>query len=198
MVENIKVEDYLKLDHITFNKWNSNTIGLKDPIGATLTLDNVHDDLGHHGNNSKPGDWEDKIIESTKIEISGSDTNIEDVLNTYSKCIEIDPTSSDSGNIPYTIPDNTTVCYVKDCFPGTCVPGLNNLLDQSSASLDTFITTVSTQAKLSNPMKDSSNALGVQNKNLLYTAYFNFDLLIFKYIYENYNLSTIPQYESMS
>jgi hypothetical protein len=177
--ENVKADDYLEIDKYTFNSWKSFT-PISDPFKATVILDNVHDSLGHHGQKATPGNWEDKIIESTRDK-NDNNLKILDILNTNSKCIIINDNENPHQNIPYKIPDNNEVCYVKDCFPGTCIPGLNNLLDQSCVSLESF----NAKVGLKNPM--TNFPLCTQKNMLFYTAYFNFDLLIFKYIYDKYN-----------
>ena len=182
----------LSIDSTTFRKWdnppNNNPI-----ISATKTIDSVHDELGKEAKKAKPTDWEDKAIEYTKVDAITPPLLIKDTLNTYGKCIVTENANSiDEGKVPYVIPNNNEYCYVKDCFPGSCVPGLNNLLDQSIASLKTFFEQTNSTGLLKNPL-DGNGGLGQQlfkknkgDNRLQYTAYFNYDLLIFRYILENY------------
>ena len=131
MFQQRNVDDYLEIDNNSFRSWDNTLKSTSNPFNATVILDNVHDSLGHHGQKATPGNWEDKIIESTRDK-NDKNLKILDILNTNSKCIIInDKDDNTDGNIPYKIPNNNNVCYVKDCFPGTCIPGLNNLLDQS-------------------------------------------------------------------
>jgi hypothetical protein len=108
---------------------------------------------------------------------------------------------------PYDIPNNNKSCLIRDCFDGTWVPGLNNIFDQAGASLKSFIDYHNTRndwnnpTKLYNPIKHvldvPGNAPQVPGgigqqlffkgiEYLKYTAYFNYDLLWFKYIMEEY------------
>jgi len=137
----------LSIDSGTFNKWDDSrtptTSVSPSPGGVTIilatkTIDSVHDELGKEANKAKPTHWEDKAIENTYVGVVPS-VPIPESLNTYAKCvISEDAQSVDEGKIPYTIPNNNEFCYIKDVFPGVCVPGLNNLLDQSAASLKSF------------------------------------------------------------
>ena len=182
----------LSIDSNTFRKWdnppNNNPI-----ISAAKTIDSVHDELGKEAKKAKPTDWEDKAIEYTTVSAITPPLLIKDTLNTYGKCIVTEnANSTDEGKVPYVIPNNNEHCYIKDCFPGSCVPGLNNLLDQSIASLKTFFEQTNSSGLLKNPL-DGNGGLGQQlfkknngDNRLQYTAYFNYDLLIFKYILENY------------
>lgn len=178
----------LCIDSTTFRKWdtppNNNNL-----IYATKTLDSVHDELGKEAKKARPNDWEDKMIEFTSVETITPPLLIKDILTTYGKCIVAeDSNSKDEGKVPYVIPNNNENCYVKDCFPGGTVPGLNNLLDQSIASLKSFFVNTKTENLLKNPL-NGNGGLGQQlmaknngDNRLQYTAYFNYDLLIFRYI----------------
>ena len=196
----------LSIDIATFNRWGnpptssssvSPSPGSAIPIiTSTKTIDSVHDELGKEAKKAKPNDWEDKVIEYTKVGTQPiSDAQlIPESLNTYAKCVVTENAqSADEGKIPYTIPDNNEVCYIKDCFPGACVPGLNNLLDQSAASLKSFFEQTSSTGLFTNPLK-GGGGLGQQlmKKNisdtrLQFTAYFNYDLLMFRYIIDFFN-----------
>ena len=197
-----KFVNTLSIDSATFNKWDSSPDSTSSVspspdltvkiIKATKTLDSVHDELGKEAIKAKPNDWEDKMIEYTQVGTSPVESAplIPDALNTYAKCVVVQPNSSDEGKVPYTIPNNNEVCYIKDCFMGQCVPGLNNLLDQAGASLDNFLKENTTSLK--SPLK-GDGGLGQQlmtidreDKRLEYTAYFNYDLLMFRYIFDNY------------
>ena len=178
----------LCIDSTTFRKWdtppNNNNI-----IYAAKTLDSVHDELGKEAKKAKPNDWEDKMIEFTSVETITPPLLIKDILSTYGKCIVAeDSNSKDEGKVPYVIPNNNETCYVKDCFPGGTVPGLNNLLDQSVASLKGFFVNTKSENLLKNPLNENGGLgqqLMTKNKEdnrLQYTAYFNYDLLIFRYI----------------
>ena len=182
----------LSIDSNTFRKWD-NPPNNNPVISATKTIDSVHDELGKEATKAKPTDWEDKVIEYTTVDAITPPLLIKDTLNTYGKCIVTEnANSTDEGKVPYVIPNNNEHCYIKDCFPGSCVPGLNNLLDQSIASLKTFFEQTNSSGLLKNPL-DGNGGLGQQlfkknngDNRLQYTAYFNYDLLIFKYILENY------------
>lgn len=197
----------LSIDSATFTRWDnppastssvSPSPGSLSPgsssrpttvINATKTIDSVHDELGKEANKAKPTDWEDKVIEYTQIGVTPS-LLIPESLNTYAKCvISEDAQSLDEGQIPYTIPNNNEFCYIKDVFPGVCVPGLNNLLDQSAASLKSFFEKTGSPG-FKNPLI-GAGGIGQQLMNanstdtrLQFTAYFNYDLLMFLYIFE--------------
>ena len=172
----------------TFIKWGNRVDipGKEDFIEQiTKTTDSVHDELGHEENNPKPKDWEDEMILFTKL----YDLPIYKQLSIYGKCFVVEKDRGDDGGIPWRIPNNNETCYVKDCFAGSCVPGLNNLLDQSAASMQSFLD-ITGEPKLVNPL--NGGGLGQQllarqsvenNINYLpYTAYFNYDVLMFKFI----------------
>jgi hypothetical protein len=191
------VVNTLSIDATTFIKWDSppastNSVSpspgkIVPIINATKTIDSVHDELGKEGKNAKPTDWEDKVIEYTQTGTTPP-LLIPESLNTYAKCvISEDAQSVDEGRIPYTIPNNNEFCYIKDCFPGACVPGLNNLLDQSAASLKSFFEQTGSPG-FTNPLK-GGGGIGQQlmiakpdDTRLQHTAYFNYDLLMFRYI----------------
>ena len=182
----------LSINSETFSKWGTPPPNSGDIITATKTIDSVHDELGKESNKSKPSNWEDKSIEFTTVATIVPNLRIPEILNTYGKCIVVrEDSESDEGKIPYKIPDSNKNCYIKDCFPGSSVPGLNNLLDQSSVSLKTFFEQVK-EPILKNPLQ-GNGGLGQQlfkenisnpelRTKLRYTAYFNYDLLIFRYI----------------
>ena len=201
-----KYANKLCIDNDTFKKWNN--IENKDgepKDGCTFTIDTVHDEI--YQGNTKTRDWEDQAIKFTKILINGNhdhDHYILKSMNTYAKCVIVDETANDQGNIPYNIPDNNTNCYIKDCFPGVCVPGLNNLLDQSEASLNSFFKQHNTPHNplFKNPLS-GNDGVGRQllsNKNdnsLQYTAYFNYDLLMFRYICHKTNPPETPVFPTI-
>jgi len=183
----------LCIDKQTFSQW-AKTKKIKKhankEVCCTFTIDTVHDEI--YQGNTKTRDWEDQAIKFTKILINGNhdhDHYILKSMNTYAKCVIVDETANDEGNIPYNIPDNNTNCYIKDCFPGVCVPGLNNLLDQSEASLKSFFKQHNTPHThlFKNPL-NGNDGVGSQlynnndDNSLQYTAYFNYDLLMFRYI----------------
>jgi len=203
----LNIVNTLSIDSATFTRWDnppastssvSPSPGSLSPgsssrpttvINATKTIDSVHDELGKEANKAKPTDWEDKVIEYTQIGVTPS-LLIPESLNTYAKCvISEDAQSLDEGQIPYTIPNNNEFCYIKDVFPGVCVPGLNNLLDQSAASLKSFFEKTGSPG-FKNPLI-GAGGIGQQLMNanstdtrLQFTAYFNYDLLMFLYIFE--------------
>lgn len=184
-----KYVNTLSIDNNTFTKWDK-PFSNNSIVTATKTIDSVHDELGKEAKKAKPSDWEDKVIENTYLHAISKKLRITEALNIYGKCIVIDANSSDEeGKIPYVIPNNNTHCYIKDCFPGSCVPGLNNLLDQSTASLKSFFEQTQSASYLKNPL-DGHGGLGQQllknkkDNKLQYTAYFNYDLLIYRYIIE--------------
>ena len=196
----------LSIDSGTFTRWDDSrtptTSVSPSPGGvpiilATKTIDSVHDELGKEANNAKPTNWEDKAIENTYVRVDPP-VPIPESLNTYAKCvISEDAQSVDEGKIPYTIPNNNEFCYIKDVFPGVCVPGLNNLLDQSAASLKSFFEKTGFTG-FKNPLI-GAGGIGQQLMNgrsgdpsLQYTAYFNYDLLMFRYIFELFSPNKEP------
>ena len=178
----------LSIDTETFHKLDDRIPANKDSdrkfttITATKTIDSVHDELGKENNKSKPINWEDKCVEYTKIDGSG----ILDVLDIYGSCVVVEANSVSGGEIPYGIPDNNACCYIKDCFPGQCIPGINNLLDQSTATLRTFLEKNFTTG--TNPL-GGGKPLYAQDASFPHTAYFNFDVMLFKYITDKYTPS---------
>lgn len=171
----------------TFIKWSDKLSGSGEFIeNVTKTSDSVHDELGHEENNPKPKDWEDEMILFTKL----YDLPIYKQLSIYGKCFVVEKSSQNEGGIPWKVPNNNETCYVKDCFAGSCVPGLNNLLDQSAASMQSFLDIT---PKLVNPL--NGGGLGQQffskgSINLKYTAYFNYDVLMFKFIIETMSIQS--------
>lgn len=205
----IKRTNNLYLDHTTFSKWAP--INNNDRIGAEKTIDSVHDELSiENPDSTKPAKWEDMLFPNTII--NGSEETVLNKLHS-SKCVVIDndinapnnkciddytkkSESSPNGYTPYLMPDNNNYCYVRDCFKGTCVPGLNNLLDQSSASMMTFLETMSdtyhSEQLTRNPLRQGGlghmlHEINEAYNRLPYTAYYNFDVLIFRYIYNQLN-----------
>jgi len=190
MIANRQGYKTISIDKSTFN----NGVGQNDISGNTVsgdvTLDQVHDEV-FLSRNRKPSKWEDNILLAT----TANNIPILDVINTYGKCVILhNPKISgvideEDKTIPYTIPNNNEVCYIRDCFSGVGIPGLNNIFDQANMSLKSFVeyhnTIEDTQRNIfSSPLSGDGNGLYKQSTNLRYTAYFNYDLLIFKYIYE--------------
>ena len=198
----------LHLDQETFSKWAPiNNV----QIGSEKTIDSVHDELSiENPDSTKPAKWEDMLFPKTIINGSKEtvlnklhssecvviDNDINAPNNKYIDDYTIESKSRPNGYTPYLMPDNNNYCYVRDCFKGTCVPGLNNLLDQSSASMMTFLETMSdtynSKQLNSNPLLYGGlgHMLYDINKTynrLPYTAYYNFDVLIFRYIYNQLN-----------
>lgn len=177
-------------------------------VKAVNAIDVVHDDLA--GVKSKPGPWEDDIFQGTAVNEGGEHQEpICNILSKYGKCVIIQPdsglsgsdvsistaspnsrTNDTEGQSPYRIPDQNVNCFIKDCFPGASVPGLNNLLDQSAASLKTFFKESEfTHGK--NPIHpDSPGGIGEQyeGNSLQHTAYFNYDIFMYKYIKSEHHL----------
>jgi len=166
-------------------------------VNGDVTLDQVHDEI-FESTKGKPSAWEDQILLSTTIN-TDSNTKILSTISSMGKCVKLhDPrvlgaqTQPNEGLIPYTIPDNRVACYIRDCFSGTGIPGLNNIFDQATMSLKSFIEyhnrAVVGAAVFGNPLA-GYGGLGQQlyappaaDAKLKYTAYFNYDLLMFVYI----------------
>jgi hypothetical protein len=216
---NVAISDveYTKISKETTGPWKSSLYTAYNPLSVALPVvlaDNAHDNISHL--NLKSGYLENNMLETTRILLGqqGYQSNplLIDIISSVGKCFEYqDPTGPpinqqafpgyDIGvNTPFDIPDNKLYCLIRDCFPGTWVPGLNNIFDQAGASLKTFIeyhnsrnwTGWTGTTMLRNPVKKTVNnnnagGLGEQLKmighdHLKYTAYFNYDLLWFKYI----------------
>jgi hypothetical protein len=191
----------------------STSIISPNPIGTTVLADNTHDGLSPLC--LKSATVEDNMLTNTVI--VSNQKQILSILSEYGKCIEYkNPMSKKSAHIkqdftvdfnpetaPYDIPNNNKQCFIRDCFDGTWVPGLNNIFDQAGASLKSFIEYHNTRNgwKLDNPIKrftDNTTAVGGINQQLRsfnpaaadylkYTAYFNYDLLLFKFIMDSSN-----------
>jgi len=217
---NVAISDveYTKISKEATGPWKSSLYTAYNPLSVALPVvlaDNAHDNISHL--NLKSGYLENNMLEKTRILLGqpGYQSNplLIDIISSVGKCFAYqDPTGPpinqqafpgyDIGvNTPFDIPDNKLYCLIRDCFPGTWVPGLNNIFDQAGASLKTFIeyhnsrngwTGWNGTTMLRNPVKKTVNnnnagGLGQQLKNigrdyLKYTAYFNYDLLWFKYI----------------
>ena len=165
-------------------------------ITGDVTLDQVHDEI-FISNKKKPSTWEDQILESTTLGHSEEDGDkILENISTIGKCVKLhnhqiigQSSVPTEGQIPYSIPNNNTDCYIRDCFSGTGIPGLNNIFDQANMSLMAFIDYHNKDnAIFTNPLLGSNpGGMGQQyyakgHDHLKYTAYFNYDLLMFKYI----------------
>ena len=184
----------ISIDGPTFNSGVDPNNSSGNTVSGDVTLDQVHDEV-FLSMKRKPSKWEDNILENTKDNPLPSGIPILDVINTYGKCVVLNnpkftnETNKGNSQIPYTIPDNNEVCYIRDCFSGVGIPGLNNIFDQANMSLKSFVdyhtSEVNSSKIFASPLL--GNGLYKQNTpstNLKYTAYFNYDLLIFKYIYE--------------
>ena len=143
--DNKQTYNTISIDNSTFKKGvNKNDI-LSDPVTGDVTLDQVHDQV-FLTNKKKPYNWEDNILKNTVDNPSQDNIPILEVINTYGKCVVlhnpkiyvIDPVEL-VRTIPYTIPDNKNVCYIRDCFSGVGIPGLNNIFDQANMSLRSFV-----------------------------------------------------------
>ena len=202
---------------ITLDEYNkiskgSTRITSPNPIGTTVLADNTHDGLSPLC--LKSATVEDNMIEHTRI--VSNNKRITTILSEYGKCIEYKNPMPKKGvftpqnftldfnpeTAPYDIPNNNKQCFIRDCFDGTWVPGLNNIFDQAGASLKSFIEYHNDRNgwKLDNPIKRFTNNTAVGGINqqlrsfnqnaaeyLKYTAYFNYDLLLFKFITEQKN-----------
>ena len=151
---------------------------------VTLLADMAHDKLSTE-NKTTPSDLENNIVSETKID--SLDKQIVEILSNYGECVVYAKNKSDGhAYIPYRIPDNSNNCFIRDCFAGKWIPGLNNIFDQASSSLGEFIKFHSGKGEqLKNPLFESSpGGIGQQltDKRLKFTAYFNYDLLLFLYI----------------
>lgn len=208
---------------ITLDEYNkiskgSTRITSPNPIGTTVLADNTHDGLSPLC--LKSATVEDNMIEHTRI--VSNNKPIISILSEYGKCIEYKNPMPKKGvpipqvftggfipeTAPYDIPNNNEQCFIRDCFDGTWVPGLNNIFDQAGASLKSFIEYHNTRNgwKLDNPIKrftNNTSAVGGINQQLRsfnpaaadylkYTAYFNYDLLLFKFIMEKKYPGTNP------
>lgn len=181
--------------------YNDNSISL-----STVLTDNTHDHLSPLGVTHEPVN--DNIIIETKS--LNMNKKITDIISEYGKCVNYDSPGLNkqvltNGNTefnpitaPYDIPNNNYHCLIRDCFDGTWLPGLNNVFDQASASLKSFIDYHNNRNSINiiNPLNSGGSVpggIGQQlfaqkegSRHLIYTAYFNYDLLWFKYITEIY------------
>jgi hypothetical protein len=164
-------------------------------VNGDVTLDQVHDEI-FPSLKGKPSTWEDQILRSTMVSVTQQP--ILEIISSFGKCVRLhnrqilgELTQPNEGLIPYTIPDNRFTCYIRDCFSGIGIPGLNNIFDQATMSLKSFIeyhNKLVTTPVFRNPL-DVNGGLGQQlyaaaaaDARLKYTAYFNYDLLMFVYI----------------
>jgi hypothetical protein len=164
-------------------------IDLNNIMFVTFLGDSSHDETFVLGV-KKPADLENNMVLNTYV--ISLKNKIPQLLSFYGENIVYSKTGTTPKQIiPYSIPNNNQVCYIRDCFDGTWIPGLNNIFDQATASLKSFIEYHSnSQMQLKNPLFEGSGGIGQQlmkknsdNNNFLkYTAYFNFDLLMFVYI----------------
>jgi len=168
---------------------------IPDVVSGDVTLDQVHDEI-FISTKGKPSTWEDQILLSTTINTNPS-IHILNTISSLGKCVKlhnpmVSPGGTPEGLIPYTIPDNRFTCYIRDCFSGTGIPGLNNIFDQATMSLKSFIEyhnrAVVGAAVFRNPLAGYGGlgqqlyAASAADARLKYTAYFNYDLLMFVYI----------------
>ena len=204
---------------ITLDEYNKIAKGSKGQkiitsslVGTTVLADNTHDGLSPLC--LKSATVEDNMLTNTVI--VSNNKPIISILSEYGKCIEYKNPMPKKGvftpqdftldfdpkTAPYDIPNNNKQCFIRDCFDGTWVPGLNNIFDQAGASLKSFIEYHNTRNRwnLDNPIKRFINNTAVGGINqqlrsfdqgaadyLKYTAYFNYDLLLFKFIMDSSN-----------
>jgi hypothetical protein len=164
---------------------------------TTVLGDNTHDHLSPLS--IKSNDLEDNMISMTKVVSLG--VPLVNIISSVGECFEYmernqQQFSQDANgvlvndvnntNIPFSIPNNNEKCYIRDCFAGTWIPGLNNIFDQAGASLKSFIDYHNQKSgfNFKNPLENNSSGLGQQLLSkgidfLQYTAYFNMDLFIF-------------------
>jgi len=182
---------------------------------STVLADNTHDGLSPLC--LKSSGLEDNMLTTTRV-LNDPYPLITDIISEYGKCVEFkDPvqipqvfnagvTDFDATTAPYDIPNNNNQCFIRDCFDGTWIPGLNNIFDQAGASLKSFIDYHNLRnkfndKKLKNPIKvlpGNTNPGGIgqqlhaiiRSDRLKYTAYFNYDLLLFDYITTKFPLDT--------
>ena len=169
---------------------NDNTIG-KVPVRQQIIIEQVHDEIWAMQPNTinKPqGKIENRTANAT---LNNSKVSVINLININGECID----SDDKTNSPaYAFPNNMDTAIIRDCFRGVGVPGLNNVFDQATSSLDSFINYhYNATTGLVNPMS-GPGGLGQQlltknpqDNRLVYTAYFNYDLLMFAYIYQTIN-----------
>jgi hypothetical protein len=179
------------VNNITIDNATLKKIISRDPpekciakCNVTLLADMAHDKLSTE-NQTTPNDLENNIVSNTSITVL--DTPIVDILSTYGECVVYSADGDGYAKIPYSIPDNNKECFIRDCFAGRWIPGLNNVFDQAGSSLGEFIKyhNITPSNSLKNPLLDSSpGGIGQQDgdNRLKFTAYFNYDLLLFLYI----------------
>ena len=179
---------------------------------STLLADNTHDGLSPLCVTSNS--VENNMLKETKVLNNADNPNITTELSNVGICIEFtkqDSIPQDFGQkelnletVPYDIPNNMKNCFIRDCFDGSWVPGLNNIFDQAGASLKSFIDYHNGRntIRLINPIKivkDGTVAGGIgqqlarqiNSQFLKFTAYFNYDLLWFVYITNVYKNSNV-------
>ena len=165
---------------ITLGEYNkiakgSNPITSPASIGTTVLADSTHDGLSPLC--LKSPTVEDNMLENTRV---NNQKPIISILSEYGKCIEYKNPMPKKGvftpqdfkldfdpkTAPYDIPNNNKQCFIRDCFYGTWVPGLNNIFDQAGASLKSFIEYHNTRNRwnLDNPIKRFTN-----NTTVFYT-----------------------------
>jgi hypothetical protein len=183
---------------------------------STVLADNTHDHLSPLC--LKSSMLEDDMLKNTKVLTDPSHRLITAIISEFGRCVEFKDvaatpqvfttaTDFEPTTAPYDIPNNNNQCFIRDCFDGTWIPGLNNIFDQAGASLKSFIEYHNGRSGggvnvFKNPIKllangGSPGGIGQQLRatiggdRLKYTAYFNYDLLWFKYILENYLIPTV-------
>ena len=180
---------------------------------STLLADNTHDGLSPLCVTSNT--VENNMLKETKVLNDAGNPNITTELSNVGTCIEFEnpgvnvpqnftETVLNLKTVPYDIPNNMKNCFIRDCFDGSWVPGLNNIFDQAGSSLKSFIDYHNKRNTITliNPIKivkDGTVAGGIgqqlaTQKNsefLKFTAYFNYDLLWFVYITNVYKTGDI-------
>ena len=192
-----RIINKIETDTYTFNRWCSESTQIRFDTTkySEYILDSVHDNAAPFPENkSKPGNaWDDNIVANTKIE---KENLIITQLTDFGKCVEL-KVDSNEGQIPYSVPNNNENCYIRDCFAGAFIPGPNNLLDQAIASLESFIRQNINKDGRSNVVSPlaGQGGLGQQyaklpppaiSNSLRFTAYFNYDLIMFLYIIDEF------------
>ena len=124
-----KIVNNITIDHATLLKIISASPPVKclSKCNVTLLADMAHDKLSTE-NKTTPNDLENNLVSSTSIPTLGKP--IVDILSTYGECVVYSADGDGYAKIPYSIPDNTKECFIRDCFAGRWIPGLNNIFDQ--------------------------------------------------------------------
>ena len=170
-------------------------------VPQQIIIEQVHDEIWamKPGTINKPQGKIENTTANATINISNE--SVINLININGECID----SDDKTNSPaYAFPNNMDTAIIRDCFRGVGVPGLNNVFDQATSSLDSFINYHSTTG-LKNPMSMlGPGGLGQQlltktpsDNRLVYTAYFNYDLLMFAYIYQTINTRVVTYVDNL-